>query len=92
MPHISGFQVIFLIFNLALGLAVGASAARSTWFSTLGIPTFLWLVAGLFAFEMVAGLALKKHPTALLSMPWRVAGLIASFAACYLTLGSLTAR
>ena len=65
MPHISSFQVIFLIYNLAVGFLVGTLAAHSPVFATLGIPTFLWLVAGLFAFEMLAGLAMKTHPSTL---------------------------
>ena len=75
MPHVSTFQIIFLAYNLAVGLVVGTSAARSAVFANLGIPTFLWLVAGMFAFEMLAGLAMKAHPSTLLTMPWRVAGL-----------------
>jgi hypothetical protein len=91
MPHISSFKIIFLIYNFAVGLLVGTLAAGSPVFATLGVPTFLWLVAGLFAFEMLAGLAMKTHPSTLITMPWRIAGLMVSFAACYLTLGALTA-
>jgi len=91
MPPVSAFQLVLLAYNLALGLAVGTSAARSTIFANLGIPTFMWLLVGLLAFEVVAGLVMNKHPATLLSMPWRIAGLSASFAACYLTLGALTA-
>jgi hypothetical protein len=91
MPPVSAFHLVFLAYNLALGLAVGTSEARSTTFAALGIPTFLWLVAGLFVFEVVAGLVMNKHPAVLLSMPWRIGGLSASLVAFYLTLGALTA-
>ena len=83
--------LIFLAYNAALGFAIGSLAARSALFANLGIPTFLWLVAGLFAFEMAAGLAMKAHPSTLLTMPWRAAGLFVSFVACYGVLGVLTA-
>ena len=87
MPSLQPFTVHFLAFNAVFGILIGATAARVPAFAALGIPTFLWLaVAGLFAFEMCAGLLLKTHPSALLTMPWRVAGLMVSFFCCYATL------
>jgi hypothetical protein len=83
MPPIQPILVHFLAFNTLFGLAIGAATARVPAFTALGMPPFLWLVAGLFAFEMGAGLILKTHPSALLTMPWRAAGLAVSFACCY---------
>jgi hypothetical protein len=84
----SSFHTTFLAFNLAVGLAVGTATARSAGFASIGIPTFMWPVVGMLAFEVVAGLAMKAHPSVLLAMPWRIAGLILSLLACY---GTLTA-
>jgi hypothetical protein len=84
----SSFHIAFLAFNLAVGLAVGTATVRSAGFSNIGIPTFMWPVVGMFAFEVAAGFATKTHPSVLLTMPWRIAGLILSLLACY---GTLTA-
>ena len=90
MPSLQPLTVQFLAFNALFGILIGATSARVPAFSTLGVPSFLWLIAGLFAFEMTAGLILKAHPSALLTMPWRVAGLIVSFACCYAALALLS--
>jgi hypothetical protein len=84
------FQPLFVAVNAAFGILVGALSARVPAFTALGIPSFLWLVAGLFASEMSAGLIFKAHPAALLSMPWRAAALAVSFIACYATLALLS--
>jgi hypothetical protein len=64
-------------------MLVGWGSARSPFFTGLGIPSFAWLVLGMLAFELVAGLVLRAHPSAILSMGWRIAGLLVSFAVCY---------
>jgi len=92
MPRLSALQVLFLVVNAAIGLAVGTAAVRSPQFAAVQIPTFVWLVLGLLACELLTGLALKTHPAAAISMPLRMAGLIVSFAACYVTLGLLKAE
>jgi hypothetical protein len=92
MPRLSTLQVLFLVVNAAIGLAVGTAAARSPRFVALQIPTYAWLVLGMLAFELLAGLALKTHPAAAVSMPLRVAGLVVSFVTCYITLGALKAE
>lgn len=74
-----------------LGLLVGWGTARSSHFAGLGLPAFAWLVLGMLAFELLAGLALKAHPAALLPMGWRLAGLLVAFVACYGTLTMLQA-
>ena len=89
MPQLSSLQVLFLAVNAAIGLAVGTAAVRSPQFSALQIPTFAWLVFGMLAFELLAGLVLKAHPANAISMPLRAAGIIVSFAVCYVTLGVL---
>jgi hypothetical protein len=81
--HLLGFNAVF-------GTLIGALTARVPTFSAIGIPSFLWLVAGLFAFEMIAGLILQTHPSALVTMPWRVAGLVTAFVCCYATLALLS--
>lgn len=77
---------IFLATNALIGLAVGTAAARSQQFAALGVPNFAWLVGGMLALEVLAGLALKAHPSNLISMALRIAALVASFAVCYITL------
>ena len=52
-------------------------------------PPFAWLVVGMLLVEVLAGLALKTHPSAIVTMPIRVAGLITSFVVCYVMLGVL---
>lgn len=86
MPPIQPILFHFLAFNALFGLVIGAATARVPAFTALGMPSFLWLVAGLFVFEMGAGLILKTHPSALLTMPWRAAGLAVSFVCCYATI------
>ena len=55
------------------------------------MPSFAWLVLGMLAFELVAGLVLKAHPSAILSMGWRIAGLLVSFVVCYAGVAMLQA-
>ena len=88
MPRISPGQILFLAINAIIGLCVG-TAALSPAFAALGIPTFAWLVVGMLLVEVLAGLALKTHPSAIVTMPIRIAGLITSFVVCYVMLGVL---
>ena len=90
MPSLPPILIHFLAFNVLFGILIGVSTARVPAFTAIGIPSFLWLLAGLFAFEMTAGLILKTHPSALLIMPWRVAGLALAFLCCYTTLAILS--
>jgi hypothetical protein len=80
----------FLGFNVLFGTFIGALTARAPAFAAIGVPSFLWLVAGLFAFEMTAGMILEKHPSTLITMPWRVGGLMLAFVCCYATLAMLS--
>jgi hypothetical protein len=89
MPRISPGQILFLAINAIIGLCVGTAAALSAAFAALGIPTFAWLVVGMLIVEVLAGLALKTHPSAIVTMPTRVAGLMTSFVVCYVMLGVL---
>jgi len=89
MPRISPGQILFVAINAIIGLCVGTAAALSPAFSALGIPTFAWLVVGMLLVEVLAGLALKTHPSAIVTMPTRVAGLMTSFVVCYVMLGVL---
>jgi hypothetical protein len=91
MPQLTSLHVLFLAVNAAIGLAVGTAAARSPQFAALHIPPFAWLVFGMLTFELLAGMLLKAHPASAISMSLRGAGLIVSFAVCYLTLGLLQA-
>ena len=90
MPSFPPILIHLLAFNVLFGILIGALTARVPAFTTIGIPSFLWLVAGLFAFEMTAGLLLKTHPSELLTMPWRAAGLVLAFVCCYATLAILS--
>jgi hypothetical protein len=90
VPSLQPVVVHLLAFNALFGALIGALTARSPAFTALGMPSFLWLVAGLFAFEMGAGLILKTHPAGLLTMPWRAAGLAVAFASCYGTLALMS--
>jgi hypothetical protein len=89
MPQISPGQILFVSINAIIGLCVGAAVALSPAFAALGIPTFAWLVVGMLLVEVLAGLALKTHPSAIVTMPIRIAGLITSFVVCYVMLGVL---
>jgi hypothetical protein len=89
MPSLSATQLLFLVYNAATGLLIGALSARIPAFAGLGIPTFAWLVLAMLAFEMLAGLVLKAHPSTIIAMPLRLAGLMASFACCYAILAVL---
>ena len=83
-------RILLLLFSVAFGLLVGVLTVQVPAFTALGMPSFLWLVAGLFAFEMLAGLLLNAHPSALLSMPWRAGGLALSFLCCYAAIAFLS--
>jgi len=83
-------RILLLLFSVAFGVLVGVLSVRVPAFTGLGMPSFLWLVAGLFAFEMSAGLLLNAHPSSLLSMPWRAGALALSFLCCYATIALLS--
>jgi hypothetical protein len=90
MTSVQRLRLYLIAFSVLFGLLVGVLTVRVPAFSALGMPSFLWLVAGLFAFEMLAGLALNAHPTTLLSMPWRAGALALSFSSCYATMAVLS--
>ena len=83
-------RILLLVFSIAFGLLVGVLTIHVPAFTALGMPAFLWLVAGLFAFEMLAGLLLNAHPASLLTMPWRAGGLALSFLCCYAAIALLS--
>ena len=85
-------RIYLCVFNVLFGVLVGVLTVYVPAFSALGMPSFLWLVAGLFAFEMLAGLMLDAHPAALFSMPWRAGGLLLSFSSCYAVMAVLSDR
>jgi hypothetical protein len=89
VPRPSFQDWLFLAANAVIGLAVGTAVARSPQFAAVQIPTFAWLVFGMFLVELVTGMAMKAHPSATVSMPLRLAGLIGSFVVCYATLAAL---
>jgi hypothetical protein len=45
----------------------------------------------MLAFELLCGLVLRAHPATILSMGWRMAGLLVSFVVCYATVAMLQA-
>jgi hypothetical protein len=83
-------RILLLLFSVAFGALVGVLTVRAPAFTALGMPSFLWLVAGLFAFEMSAGLLLSTHPSSLLTMPWRAGALALSFLCCYAAIALLS--
>jgi hypothetical protein len=85
MPPLPPPLLLFVTVNAVFGAVIGTITARVPAFEDL-IPTFLWLVAGLFVIETSAALVLKTHPSALIPMPWRVAALVVSFVFCYAAL------
>jgi len=89
MPSVTPLQLVFIAYNAAAGLLVGLLSAFSPAFERLNIPVFGWLIAAMFAFELVAGLVLKVHPSTAISMLVRMAALVISFAICFLTLATL---
>jgi hypothetical protein len=89
MPSLSSLQLIFFAYNAAVGLLVGTMGATSPWFDRLGVPVFAWLIAAMFAFEVIAGLIFKIHPSTAISMGTRIAAILISFVACFLTLTAL---
>ena len=89
MPRLSVGQILFVAVNAMIGLFVGTAVALRPDFAALGIPTFVWLVLGMLLVEVLAGLALKTHPSAIVTMPVRIAALLTSFVVCYVLLGVL---
>ena len=83
-------RISLLVFNALFGVLIGVLTVRVPAFTALGMPAFLWLVAGLFAFELVAGLIFNVHPATLLTMPWRAGALVLSFLGCYAVIAALS--
>ncbi len=83
-------RISLLVFNALFGVLIGVLTVRVPAFTALGMPAFLWLVAGLFAFELVAGLIFNVHPATLLTMPWRAGALVLSFVGCYAVIAALS--
>jgi hypothetical protein len=86
MRILSPLTIGFLTFSLVFGGIIGMLTARVPGFSALGLPSCLWLVAGQFAFEMLLGIVLNTHPSALIAMPLRLGALLLSFIGCYSSL------
>jgi hypothetical protein len=62
-------------------MLVGWGSARSPFFTGLGVPSFAWLVLGMLAFELAAGLVLRAHPD---PPVWdHIADLLVSFVVCF---------
>jgi ABC-type xylose transport system permease subunit len=87
MAQLSPRQLIFIAVNAAIGALVGLASVQGYLPGQLRLPTFVWLVLGMLAVELLAGLALKMHPSALVTMPARFAALAVSFIACYAIIG-----
>jgi hypothetical protein len=90
MRALSPLTIGVVVFSVLFGSAIGALTARVPAFGSIGIPSFLWLVAGQFAFEMLVGIALRAHPSVLIAMPLRFAALVLSFLSCYATVAILS--
>jgi hypothetical protein len=83
-------RIYLIVFSALFGVLIGVLAVRVPAFTALGMPAFLWLVAGLFAFELAAGLIFNAHPASLLTMPWRAGALVLSFLCCYAVIAALS--
>jgi hypothetical protein len=74
-------QFLFLFANVLIGALVALAAARVPGFAALPVPQFGWLVGGVLLTDIAAGLLAGAHPTAVISMPVRIAALALSFIA-----------
>ena len=90
MYALSPLTIAFVFYSILFGVVIGTLTAPVPALDALGIPSFLWLVAGQFAFEMFAGIAFGAHPSALIAMPLRLGALVLSFISCYTTLALLS--
>ncbi|MDX2203257.1 MAG: hypothetical protein NW223_10945 [Hyphomicrobiaceae bacterium] len=81
-------QILFLLANAALGALVALAAARVPSFAALPVPQLGWLVAGVLLTDVATGVLTGAHPTAVISMPVRIAALALSLVA---SLGVATA-
>ena len=79
-------DLLFLVWNAAVGLAVGALVARWPDLATASVPPVFWLVIGMAVFEL-GGAALLKGGGPLVTYGVRILGLAVSFGA-YLLISS----
>ncbi len=76
-------QIGFLIANVLMGALVGYLQARVPQFASLPVPQFGWLVLGVLILDLATGYLAGAHPTAVISMPLRVAALALAFLASF---------
>lgn len=83
-------QMIFLAANLFLGALVGLATVHVPGFAALPVPQFGWLVAGVLVTDLATGAATRTHPTAVITMPVRIAALALSMVAALAVTAALT--
>ena len=88
MPALTRRDILFFVWNAAVGLTVGAVVARWPDLAQAPVPPVLWLVVGMGIFEFGAAAVLRLGGP-LVTYGIRIAGLAVSFAA-YLLVSALT--
>ena len=83
-------QMLFLVANLVVGALVGLATVHVPSFAALPVPQFAWLVAGVLVTDIATGAATRSHPTAVISMPVRIAALALSMVAALAVTSALT--
>ena len=91
MPQISPRHILFLVANIAFGALMGIAFVRVPALATSAIPIFGWLVAGVLAIDLIFGYLAGAHPTAVITMPVRIAALVLSYVASFIATGALAA-
>ncbi len=80
MSGLTRLDSLFLLWNVAVGTAVGALVARWPELGSAVVPPVLWLVLGMAVFEL-GGAALLRQGGPLVTYGVRILGLAVSFAA-----------
>lgn len=84
-------QLLFLSANIVLGALIALAAARIPSFAALPVPQFGWLVVGVLLTDIAIGYMAGAHPTAVITMPVRIAALALSFFASLIVASALAA-
>lgn len=91
MPQLSQRHILFLVANVVFGALMGMAFVRVPALSTSAIPIFGWLVAGVLVIDLAFGYLAGAHPTAVVTMPVRIAALVLSYVASVIATGALAA-
>ncbi len=90
MARFSRVEFLFIAAGAGLGLLV-ALAGQAGWLSaSAAFPHYLFVLIGLGLIEVLAGLALRLPPGALVAMPARLLAFVAGVGVLALVAGGLT--